>query len=110
MMAGQLNAAPTRQRRALDDIYARPILPLHVAIACREILGTAAIQVARDRERLEKHLGHDDRTPQIQHDAAVVQIGQHSRQALEVAVTGFPDRRAVRRWMLMDDYGADRSV
>src|SRR3954468_4033493 len=103
MMAGQLDATPTRQRWALDDIYARAIVPLHVAIARREILGTGAIQVPCDRQRLEKHLGHDDCAPQMQYHAALVQIGQDSRESLEVTVTGFPDGRAVRGGMLMDD-------
>ena len=41
----------------LDDVHARPVVALHVHVACHELLGSAVVQIPRDRQRLEKHPG-----------------------------------------------------
>src|SRR6185503_21274320 len=81
-----------------------------VAVASCEVLRTSAVQIARDRQRLEKNLGHDDGAAEIEHDAAVVEIGQRARKPLEVAMTRCPERGAVGARMLVDDFGTDRRV
>jgi len=98
------------QRRPFHDVHARPVVPLHVAIACREPRGLAAAQVARDREGLEEHFGHHHGAPDIEDHTAVVQRGERCGESLEVAVARGTERGAVRRGVLMDDVGPERGV
>src|SRR6267378_1410204 len=107
MMSGELNAAATGERRPLHDVYPWSIMTLHVAVARREILRAPAVQVTRDRQCLQKHFGHHDRAPEVQDDAAVVEIRQDTRETLEVAMTRRADRAAVGGRMLMHDLRSD---
>jgi hypothetical protein len=61
---------------ALHDVDARPVVALHVEIAGREVGGFAVVQIARDRQRLQKYLGHDHGAAEIENDAAVLESGQ----------------------------------
>ncbi len=110
MVAGELNAAATRERRSLDDVHPRAVVALHVAIARGEILGLSTVQIARDGQRLEKHFRHDHRAAEIQDHATVVEIGHRTREALEIAMTRGAQGRAIGRGMLVNDLGADRRV
>src|SRR2546425_8331878 len=110
MMSGELNAPAPRERWPLDDVHARPIVTLHVAVARGEVLRTPAVQIARDRQCLDKHLRHHDRAAEIQDDAAVVEIRQHTGESLEIAMARGADRTAVGGWMLMHDLCPDRRV
>src|SRR3954462_8921632 len=106
-MSGELNTTPTGECGTLDDVDARPVMPLHVAVACGEVRGTAAVEVARDRQRFEEYLGHDDGAAEIQHDAPVMQIGQRAGEAFEIAVTGGAECGAVGAGMLVNDFSPD---
>src|SRR5512135_1821565 len=97
-------------RRALDDVYPRPVVPLHVAVARGEPGGPAAVEVAGDAQGLEKYFRHHDRAAQVQHHATVVQVRQTPRQPLEVAVARGADDGAVRRGVLVNDLRTERGV
>src|SRR5207237_44551 len=45
VVAGELNPATAGERRALDDVYPRPVVALHVAVAGRETGRLAAAEV-----------------------------------------------------------------
>src|SRR5262245_4421394 len=109
-MSGQLNAASTRERGALDNIDPWSIVTLHIAVAGSKVFGTSGIEIARNGQGLEEHFGHDNSAAKVEHHAAVVQIRQCSRQALEIAVTRGAECGTVARRVLMDDFCADRSV
>src|SRR5690348_2836761 len=106
MMPCDLVAFTAVEGGALDDVHARAIVALHVEIAGNKVARAAVVEVARDRERLEKDLGHDHGTPEIERDSAVVERGERGGQATEVAVARVTDRGAVRGRMLMDDLRA----
>ena len=95
MVAGELNAPATRECWSLDDVDARTVLALHVAVTGREILRPSIVQIARDGKCLEKYFGHDHGTAQIQDDAPVIEIGDRGREAFEIAMTRSADCRAV---------------
>src|SRR4051794_37936901 len=85
-------------------------MALHVEIDRHEILRAALIQIARDRQRLQENLRHYHRTAEVEHDAAVVEIGERRREASEIAMARVADRRATGRRVLMDDLGAERRM
>src|SRR5439155_1459800 len=106
VVAGELNPATAGERRALDDVYPRPVVALHVAVADRETGRLAAAQVARHGEGLEEHLGHHQRAAEIEDDAAVVEGRERRGESLEVTVARGAERGAVRRGVLMGDHAA----
>src|SRR5690242_3329378 len=85
VMAGDLVAFPAVECWALHHIHAWPILALHVEIDRHEVARLSAAEVARDRQRLEKDFRHDDRAAEVQHDAAVVEIGERRGETTKVA-------------------------
>src|SRR5512143_84508 len=95
---------------ALDHVYPRTVVTLHVAVARGEPGGPAVVQIASDGQRLEKYLRHHDGAAEIQHHAAVVEVRQAARQPLEVPVAGSADDGPVRRGMLVDDLRAECGV
>src|ERR1700694_357650 len=110
-MTGDLESFSPMERRALYDVHARPVVTLHVEVATDESVRPAASrEIARDGERLEKDLGHDDRATEVEDDAAIVQSGDRVRQSPEIAVTRVADRRSIRRRLLMNDLGTEGSV
>src|SRR6478736_7726102 len=110
MVSGDLVALPTVERGALYDVHARTVVALHVKVGRDEVTRAAVVQIARDGEGLEKNLGHDHGAAQVQHDAAVVNVGERRREAAKIAVTRVADRGAVRRRVLVNDLGAQRRV
>src|SRR6185369_16631441 len=74
VMSCDLITAPTVHGGTLYDVHARPVVALHVEIDRDEVARTSIVQIAGDRERLEKHLRHDHRAAEVEHDAAVVQV------------------------------------
>src|SRR6266446_8489144 len=100
-MAGELDAASPGQRRPFHDIHARAIMTLHVAIACSKVLRPPAVEVARNRERLEENLGHHDGAAEIQHHTTIVETRQDGGEPFEIAVAGSADGSAVGGRMLM---------
>src|SRR5687767_793505 len=105
-MPRDLEALAAGEYRTLHDIHARTIVALHVEIAGGEPRGPALVEVARDRQRLEEHFGHDDRAAYIQNDATVVQRRERRRQPSKVPQAGIANRRAVGDRMLMHDFSA----
>ncbi len=87
MVSGQLDAPAPRQRGSLDHVDSWPVVSLHIAITGGEVLRFPPVQVARDGQRLEKHLGHDDGAAEVQNHAAVIEIGEAAGEPFEVAVT-----------------------
>src|ERR1041385_1908954 len=105
-MARQLNAAAARQRRPLDDVHARAVMALHVAVAGREILRPPRVEIPGHGQRLQKYLRHHDRAAEVQDKAAVIEVRQGAGEALEVAVTRRAEDGTVGRRLLVNDGGA----
>jgi hypothetical protein len=85
-------------------------MALHVEIDSDKTLRPAFVQISRDGERFEKHLGHDHGAPEIEHDPTIVNAGEAGGQTAEVAVARIANRGAVCRRMLMNDLGSQRGV
>jgi hypothetical protein len=96
--------------RALHHVHPRAVLPLHIEVRCQEMRGRAPMEVARDGQRLQKHLRQHHRASQIQHGAALVHRGERSGQAAEVPVAGRTERSSVGGRMLVDDLRTDGRV
>src|SRR5688500_7152377 len=92
------------------DVHARPVVPLHVEVAGDEIEWLPVIEVPRDRERLEEHLGHDHRASEVEYDASAMEGGKRAGKPAEVAMTRVADGRPARRGMLMNDLRPERCV
>src|SRR4051812_8273152 len=109
-MPSDLIALPALECGTLHDIHARPVMALHVEIDRHEVPRTARAEVASDRQRFEKDLGHDHGASEVQYDTAVVQIGECGGEASKNAMARVADRGATRRRMLMNDLGAECRV
>src|SRR5256885_6311357 len=110
MVSSYLVPLSTELSRALDDVHARAVVALHVEVAGSEVGGFSAVEVARDRERLEENLRHDDRAAEVEHDTPVVKARQGRGQSAKVAVAGVTNRSATGRWVLMNDFSPERGV
>src|SRR5689334_6534130 len=85
-------------------------MTLHVEVDRHKILRAPFVQIARDRQRFEEHLRHDDGAADVQDDAAIVDRRKRGGESPEIAVTRVANGGAVRRWMLVNDLGADGGV
>ena len=110
MVPGNLVALAAPLGRPLHDVHARTVVALHVEIAGREGRRLSIVQVSRDGERLQKHLGHDDRAAQIEDYASIVESGERRREPPEIAVAGVADCGAVRGGVLVYDLGTEGRV
>src|SRR5437762_10625772 len=103
MVPRDLVALAAVQRRPLNDIHSRTIVPLHIEVDRDEVLRPAIVEITRDRKRLEKDFGHDHGAAEVEDDTAVIQVGARCGEAAEIAMARVADRRAVCCWMLMND-------
>src|SRR5437899_4895160 len=71
----------------LHDVHARAIVALHVEIAGRKVGGFAVVQIARDRQRLQKYLGHYHGAAEVENDTAVLERGQRRGETVKIAMT-----------------------
>src|SRR5438128_5789056 len=110
MVTGQHDPPAALLGRSLHHVDARAVVPLHVAVAGREVRGPAGVQVASDGERFEEHLGHHHRAAQIEYYPPSVEVGECRGEPLEVAVARGAECRAVGGGVLVDDLRADRRV
>src|SRR4051812_9880278 len=101
MVASDLVALAALQRRALNHVHARPIMALHVEINRRKTLRAAVAEIARDRQRLEEHLRHDDGAAKVQHCATIVNREQRMGEPAKIAMARVADGSAITRRMLM---------
>src|SRR5687767_6942059 len=74
-------------RGSLNDVHARAIVTDHVEVTRHEVLWPALVKIARDSQRLEEYLRHDDRAAEVQYDPAIVQRTEAVREPAKVAVT-----------------------
>src|ERR1017187_2224386 len=107
-MADDVVAVTAFVCRATDDVFIRTIMADHVERDGREVVHLVA-EVAGDRERLEKNLGHDDGRTDIQ-DNATFELGDDGGELLKIKVRRFAEYAAICRRVLMDDVRADGNV
>ena len=88
MVPGDLVALSAPLRRPLHDVHARTVVALHVEVAGGERRRFSVVEVARDRERFQKHFRHDYGATDIQHHAAF-ELRNHRGECLEIAIRGF---------------------
>src|SRR4029079_7400450 len=110
MVPRDLVSLAALQRGTLDDVHARAIVALLVEIDRDEIPRFSGVEIPRDRERLEKDLGHDHRAAEVEHDTTVVDLRERRGEATEVAVARVTDRGAIGLGMLVNDLGAECGV
>ena len=110
MVPGDLIALSAALGRPLHDVHTRTVVALHVEIAGREARRLSLVQIARDRECLEKYLGHDDSAAEVEDHSSVVERGQRCGEAAEIAVARVSDCGAIRCGMLVDDFGPEGRV
>src|SRR5688500_2697818 len=110
MMTSNLVPLATTGRRPLNDIHAWAVVALHVQITGCKTRRLPRMQIARNRQRLEKYLGHDDSAAEVEHDTAIVEVGEGRCEAAEIAVAGIANRGSVRSRMLVNYLRADRRV
>ena len=72
MVPGYLVAFSATLGRPLNDVDARPVVAQHVEVAGSKRGRFSAVEIARDRQRLEENFRHDHRAAEVQDDAAVV--------------------------------------
>src|SRR5687768_12222107 len=110
MVPGYLVAFPAALRRALHDVDSRAVVALHVEIAGGEPGRLSIVQVARDRERLEKHFRHYHRATEVEDYAPVVKCGQRRGEPPEIPVARVSDSRAVGGGVLVNDLRAESGM
>src|SRR5688500_2656555 len=110
MVPRYLVALSAPLRRPLNHVHPRPVVALHIQITGGEPRRLTGVQVPRDRQRLQENFRHDDGAAQVEHYASFVKRGKRGGETPEVAVTGLANCGPARRWMLMDDFSADRGV
>src|ERR1700722_19753214 len=108
MVSDDVVAMTALMSRATYHILGGSIMADHVEGDGREVFDLVT-EVAGDRERLEKNLGHDDGGSDIQHNAAL-KLRDNRGKLLEVDVARFAEHAAVRRRVLMNDVRADGDV
>ena len=106
MVTGKGIALPLAGRWPFHHILQRPVMLLHVEIRRGEIIHMVS-QVLDNGKGLEKHLGEENRTADIEIDATVAQLGDHRSEDPEIGIGCLTDHRAVSGWMLMDNIGTD---
>ena len=73
MVPGDLVALTTCIRWADHHVHAWPIVSDHIQVAGGEICRLRRIEIPRNRKRLEKHLGHYHRAPEIQNNSTMIE-------------------------------------
>ena len=84
-------------------------MPQEIEVDRRQAVERPAF-VARDRDRLQEHLGQHHRGSAIQVDAALEPRDRTITKYLKSRRLRFADRRARRLRMHVDDVGADRDM
>ena len=94
VMADEVEALAAELGRAALDVLGRAVVARHVEGRGGEALDLVA-EIARDGQRLEENLGHDDGAADVQHDAAL-ELRADGGECLEIAIGRFAEHRAVR--------------
>src|SRR6185503_16562557 len=92
MVAGQAVAPAVAGDGTLHDVDSRPIRLDEVEVRGGEALHRMA-EVARERQRLQEHLGQHDRRADVQVDAASAEPRDLRGEQAEVEVGGAAERR-----------------
>src|SRR5258706_8679606 len=101
MVAGELVAPAAAQRRSLDHVDVRSILPEEVHVDGDQVPDRLA-DVAREVERLQEGLGDHDRGAEVDEYAAVQSRGDRG-QGAKVPEAGAADGGAIGARVHMND-------
>ena len=95
MVSGnRISAAARACMRPLHYVHARPVMLQEIEIRGGEP-GQRMTEIAHRGHCLQEHFGQQHRRPDIEIDAAIVQLGHARRQQPEVAMGGAADGRGV---------------